>query len=106
MVERGHQVILNMISTKDLDKKVLDHIDPWGETLASIARAISAYYHRTIMATPGQAVFGKDILFNLASVLYWKVVTTSFQLQLDIDNVREKYRRFTHDYAIGNQVYV
>ena len=43
----------------------------------SIAWAIRASYHHTIMATPGQAVFGGDILFNLASVLDWIVVTTA-----------------------------
>ena len=37
LVERVHQVILNMLVTKYLDEKVFDHIDPWGETLASVA---------------------------------------------------------------------
>ena len=36
-VERVHQVILNMLVTKDLDKKVFDYIYPWGETIAYIA---------------------------------------------------------------------
>ena len=70
-VERVNQVILNMLVTKDLDKKVFDYIDPWYETLASIAWAIRASYYHTILSTPGQAVFGRDILFNLASVIDW-----------------------------------
>ena len=41
------------------------------------------------MATPGQAVFVRDMLFNLASVVDWRVVTSVKQRQLDIDNVRE-----------------
>ena len=57
-VEEVHQLIFNIIFTKDLDNKLFDHIDPWGETLASIAWVIRASYHRTIMATPGQAIFG------------------------------------------------
>ena len=36
MVERVHQLILNMLVTKDLDKKVFGLIDPWGETLSYI----------------------------------------------------------------------
>ena len=72
----------------------------------SIAWAIRASYHHTIMATPGQAVFGGDILFNLASVLDWIVVTTAKQCQVDIDNIRENDRRVTHDYAICDRVYV
>ena len=57
-VERLHQVTLNMLVTKDLDNKVFDYIYSWGETLSYIAWEIRASYHRTIMATPGQAVFG------------------------------------------------
>ena len=70
-VERVHQVILNMLVTKDLDKKFFDYIDPWDETLASIAWAIRASYYHNILSTPGQAVFGRDMLFNLASVIDW-----------------------------------
>ena len=36
-VEQVHQVILSILVTKDLDKKVFNYIVPWGETLASIA---------------------------------------------------------------------
>ena len=52
-VDQVHQVILNMLVTKDPDNK-------W---------EIRDFYHRTIMATPGQAVFIRDILFDLASVV-------------------------------------
>ena len=41
------------------------------------------------MATPDQDIFGRDMLFNLASVVDWRVVTAAKQRQLDIDNVRE-----------------
>ena len=64
-----HQLILNMLVTKDLDNKVFNYIDPWGETLAYIAWAIRASYHHTIIATPGQAVFIRDMQFNLMSVI-------------------------------------
>ena len=67
-VDQVHQVILNKLVAKDIDKKVFDHIDPWGEILASISGSRRDYYHRAIMATPGQAVFGKDMLLNLELV--------------------------------------
>ena len=57
------------------------------------------------MATPGQAIFGIDMLFKLASVVDWKVVTAAKQRQVDIDNVRENAKQVTHEYAIGHQVY-
>ena len=68
-VEQVHQVKLNMLVTKDLDKKVFQYIYPWGETLASIAWVIRVPYYHTIMATPGQAVFVRYMLFNLAAVV-------------------------------------
>ena len=58
------------------------------------------------MAPTGQAFFGRDVLFNLASVLYWRVVTAENQRQVDIDNVIENSRQVTHDYKIGNRLYV
>ena len=91
-----------MLATKDLDNKVFDYIYPWGETLAYIAWVIRASYFRNITATPGQAVFGRDILFNLTSVLDWKVVTAAKQRQVEIDNVRKNARRVTHEYTIVN----
>ena len=60
-----------MLVTKDLDNKLFDYIYPWGETLAYTAWAIRDSYHLTIMATQGQAVFGRYMLFNLASVVDW-----------------------------------
>ena len=50
-VEWVHQVILNTLVIKDLDNKVFDYIDTWGETLAYIAWDIIASYHHTIEAT-------------------------------------------------------
>ena len=40
------------------------------------------------METPGQSIFGRDMIFNLTSVVYWQVVTTVNQRQVDIDNVQ------------------
>ena len=87
-MDKIHQIILNILVTKDLDEKFFEHVDPWDETLASIVWAIRASYDRTKMATPGQVVFGIYIIFNLASVVEWQAITAAKQLQVDIDNVR------------------
>ena len=58
------------------------------------------------MTTPGQSVFGRDMLFNLTLVVDWRVSTAANKLQVDIDNFRENTKRVKHDYAIGDQVYV
>ena len=50
----------------------------------------------------GKSVFGRDIIFNLASVIYWRVITAAKHRQVDIVNVQENAKRVTHDYAVGN----
>ena len=94
-----------MLVTKDLDNKVFVCIYPWGKTITSIAWAVRASYHRTIMATPFQAVFGRIVFFHLTSVVDWRVATAVRQRQVDIDNTRENSKIVTHDYDIGDQVY-
>ena len=106
MAERVHQVILNMLITKYLYNQVFYYMYTWGETLASIAWAIRAYYQCTILSTPGQAVFGRDMLFDLVSVIHWRVATSAKQRQVYIYDVIENARQVTHDYTIGYWVSV
>ena len=76
LVELIHQVIYSMIFTKDLDRKVYDYTDPWGKIIASVALKARASYHHTLGFTPGQAVFGRDMLFSLTSIVDWHIVTS------------------------------
>ena len=46
------------------------------------------------------------MIFNLVSVIYWRVITAGKHQQVDINNVQENARKGTHDYAIGDIVYV
>ena len=46
------------------------------------------------------------MIFNLASVVDWQVITAVKQRQVNIDNVRENARQFTYYYAIGDILYV
>ena len=59
--EQVHQLILNMLVTKDIDKKIFDYIDPCSENLAYIAWEIRDSYQRSVMATPSQVVLGRDM---------------------------------------------
>ena len=62
-------MIYNMIVTKDLDIKMHHYIDPWGVILSSVAWEIISYYHHTLGFTPGRAVSGRYMLFNLMSII-------------------------------------
>ena len=105
-VERVHQVIHNMMITKDLSERVMDYIDPWGEILSSVAWAIRASYHSTLQATPAQLVFGRDMIFNMTSVIDWHAKHCNKRAQVQRDNIRENNKRIAHEYAVGDKVYV
>ena len=103
-VERIHQVVHDMIRTKELDKLVFDYVDPWGEVLSSVAWAIRASYHSTLQATPAQLVFGRDMLFNMKKVINWRLITENKRKQIVRDNARENTGRIPHQYQIGDEV--
>ena len=103
-VERIHQVVHNMVKTKELDKFIFDYIDPWGEILSSIGWAIRASYHSTLQATPAELVFGRDMLFNLKKAINWKAITENKRKQIARDNIRENSVRIPHEYKVGDEV--
>jgi len=68
-VERIHQVLRHMFLTKNLKEQTFDFIDPFGDILASIAWAVRASYNSATDATPAQLVFGRDMMFNITSLI-------------------------------------
>ena len=105
-VERVHQVLANMLRTKELENQVFDYINPWGNILSSIAWAIRSSYHSVLEATPAQLVFGRDMIVNLRFAVDWQAISRRKQAQVDKDNLRENSKRIAHDYRPGEQVLV
>jgi hypothetical protein len=65
IVERVHQTIGNIVRTFKLQDNYPDEDDPWKGILSATAFAISATYHTTLQKSPGQMVFGRDMIFNV-----------------------------------------
>ena len=74
ILERVHQVLGNMLRTKNLQEYDFDDMDPWSELLGSVDWAIYITHHTTLQATPGQLVFGRDMLLNLKFVADWEAI--------------------------------
>ena len=105
-IERIHQVIRHMFLTKNLKKQILDYIDPFGSLLASAAWAIRASYNSATNSTPGQLVFGRDMMFNIKSLINWKLLASRKQHLVDKANLRENTKRIDYDYQIGQKVFI
>ena len=106
ILERIHQVLGNMLRTKNLQQHDFDDMDPWSELLASVAWAIRSTHHTTLQATPGQLVFGRDMLLNLKFVADWEAIRLRKQRDVDKNNSRENSLRIHHDYQVGDKVLI
>src|SRR6476660_6676409 len=92
IVERIHQVIGNIIRTFDLENNYLDDNNPWRGILAATAFAVRSTYHTTLKKTPGQLVFGCDMIFNIQHVANWEYIRLNKQCQINKNN-KAKYAK-------------
>jgi hypothetical protein len=75
IVERAHQTLGNLIRSFQLeDKPYYDPDDPWGGILVSVAFALRSTYHMTLQATPGQLIFGRDMVLNIQHLTDWTAI--------------------------------
>ncbi len=51
--------------------------------------AICSTYHTVLKASPGAAIFGSDMLFNIPFVADWQKIGNYRQRQTDRSNIRE-----------------
>ena len=95
-----------MLKTKDLVNVIFDVVDPWSDILASVAYAVRCSHHSTLNATPGQLVFGRDMLLDIAYVPDYQSVWANKQKRINYDNARENSKRTPHDYRVGEMAYI
>ena len=104
MIERVHQTIGNIIRTFELQENYLDEEDPWKGILSATAFAIRATYHTTLQKSPGQLVFGRDMIFNIKHQANWEYIKNRKQDIINQNNERENQKRIPHEYKKGNLV--
>ena len=104
ILERIHQVIGNLVRTFDLEECDMDTDDPWSGILSAAAFAVRSTYHTTLQATPGQLVFGRDMIFNIEHVANWQSIKDRKQTMINRNNAKENKKRIKHTYATGDKV--
>ena len=104
IVDCIHQVIANMIRTFELEENYLDKEDPWKGVLSATAFAVRSTYHTTLKKTPGQLVFGRDMIFNIQHVANWEYIRQKKQNLIDKNNKAENAKRVKHNYKVGDLV--
>jgi hypothetical protein len=68
VLERVHQVLGQMLRMAELD--MADSVTPDDDDvfLDTVAWAIRSIYHTVLKASPGAAIFGQDMLFDIPFV--------------------------------------
>jgi hypothetical protein len=70
----------NLIRSFQLqDKPYYDLDDPWGGILMAIAFPLRSMYNTTLQATPGQLVFGSDMVLNVQHLTDWTAIKAGKQ---------------------------
>ena len=104
IIERVHKVLGDSLRTYELQKQDLPEYDPFGSFLSAAAWAIRSTIHTTLQATPGQLVFGRDMLLDLPFKADWGAIRARKQTLIDKGVLRANRTRFAHTYKVSDKV--
>jgi hypothetical protein len=97
---------MNMIRTSELDMADSVAPDDIDAVLTNAAWAIRSTYHTVLKASPGAAIFGRDMLFAIPFIADWKKIGDYRQRQTDLNNMSENEKRIDYDYKVGDKILV
>jgi hypothetical protein len=106
ILERVHQVVMTMLRTAEID--MADSVAPSDidTFLTNAAWAIRSTYHTVLKASPGAAIFGRDMLFDIPFLADWNKIGDYRQHQTDRNTKSENKHRVDYDYKVGDKVLV
>jgi hypothetical protein len=88
ILDRVHPVLRQMLCTAEIDMADSDTPNDVNVFLDNAAWAICFTYHRVLKASPGAAIFGQSMLFDILSVADWHKIGEHRQSLTDCDNNR------------------
>ena len=99
-----HQVISSLVRTFDLENNYLDKDDPWSGILAATYFAVWSTYRTMLQSTPGQLVFGSDMILNTSFIVHGEAIRRHNQNVIGKNNRIENKKRKLHTYRIWDKV--
>jgi transposase InsO family protein len=104
IIERIHLVLGNMLGTFENINGDLLPIMPFRSFISAASWAIRSTYHTTLQATPGQLVFGRDMLLSIPFRADWAQIKIQKQGLINKGVLRDNASRIQHKYKVGDQV--
>jgi hypothetical protein len=106
ILERLHEVLGQMLRTSKLDMAKTITPDDVDVFFNNAAWAICSTYHTVLKASPGVAIFGRDMIFDILFIADWNKVGDYRQRQTDLDTARKNSKQVDYDYKVGDKVLV
>jgi hypothetical protein len=72
--------------------------------LSDAAWAIWSTYHTVLKASPGAAIFGRDMLFDILFIADWQKIGEHRHQLTDLNNTHENEGKIDYDYKVGQKV--
>jgi hypothetical protein len=86
-----------------VDSVTLDDVDVF---LDNAEWAIRSTYHTVLKASPGAAIFGRDMLFHIPFMADWCKIGEQRQSLTNRGNQRENAKQIDYNYKVGDKVLV
>merc|ERR1711920_1009175 len=105
IIERIHQVMLNMIRTLELSDVIWDNEDRiWDIYLAKVSWAIRSTFSTITKFTPCQLAFNRDMILKAQKQVNWKIIRDNKHERTIRNNLKENSTRLEWAYKIGDKV--
>jgi hypothetical protein len=101
-----HQVLGAMMRTSEIDMAKSVEPTDIDTFINNAAWAIHSTYHTVLKASPGAAISGRNMLFNIPFIADWKQIGEYRQRQTDLGNERENKKSVDYDYKVGDKLLI
>jgi hypothetical protein len=96
-LEYLHQVLAQMIRTAELNMAETVNPNDVGVFLDNAAWVICSTYHTVFKASPGAAIFGCNMLFDIPFIADWNKKGDYKQCQTDLNMARKNSKQVDYD---------
>ncbi len=98
ILECFYQVLAQMLCTSELDMAKTITPDDVNVFLDNEALAICSTYHTVLKASPGAAIFGHNMLFNVPFITDWNKIGDYRQRQTDLNTAHINRKQVDYNY--------
>ena len=106
ILEHVHQLIMGMLHTAEINMANTVSESDIADLLTNAAWIIRSTYHTVLKASPGAAIFGKDMPFDIPFIADCNKIGDYWQCQTDCNIGCENKAYVDWDYKVGDKVLV